>query len=77
VITGGTCLEYDQLFELIDSPVLQVGDRIKYNNVGAYTLCLTPLFINYFPIVYTLKNEQYKVVRERWTANEFLQKSHI
>jgi diaminopimelate decarboxylase len=77
IITGATCLEYDQLFELKDAPALQVGDRVRYNNVGAYTLCLTPLFINYFPIVYALKDGQYKVVREKWTANEFIQKSHI
>jgi diaminopimelate decarboxylase len=77
VITGATCLEYDQLFELTDAPALQVGDRMRYNNVGAYTLCLTPLFINYFPIVYALKDGQYNVVREKWTAKEFIQKSHI
>lgn len=77
VICGSTCLEYDRLFTIEDgNQLLQVGDQIIYNRVGAYTMCLTPLFIHYFPIVY-LRNQQgeLKVIREEWTENEFVNKS--
>lgn len=52
VICGYTCMEHDRLFEVKDGPSLQVGDKIIYDKVGAYTMCLTPLFIKYFPDVY-------------------------
>ena len=75
IISGCTCLEYDRLFSLIDKPLLSVGDRILYRNVGAYTMCLTPLFIRLFPNIYVKEGNDYKLIRERWTVNEYLQKS--
>lgn len=75
VIAGATCLEYDQLFELENEKELKAGDVIRYNNVGAYTLTLTPMFINYFPRVYSFGNDGLKLVRDKWTANEMIQKS--
>jgi len=54
IITGCTCLEYDRLFNLTDMPRLEVGDRILYNNVGAYTLTLSPQFIRLWPRVYVV-----------------------
>ena len=75
IVSGCTCLEYDRLFSLIDKPLLSVGDRILYRNVGAYTMCLTPLFIRLFPNIYVKEENGYKLIRERWTVNEYLQKS--
>jgi len=75
IVSGCTCLEYDRLFSLIDKPLLSVGDRILYRNVGAYTMCLTPLFIRLFPNIYVKEENDYKLIRERWTVNEYLQKS--
>lgn len=74
-VSGCTCLEYDRLLTLSDKPLLEVGDRIVYHNVGAYTLCLSPMFIRYLPNIYALKQGRYKLVREKWTAREILQKS--
>lgn len=77
VVCGNTCLEYDRLFTIEGgNRLLTVGDKIIYNRVGAYTMCLTPLFIHYFPIVY-LRNHQgeLKIIREEWTENEFVNKS--
>lgn len=76
-ISGCTCLEYDRLFTLKDKPLLCVGDRIIYHNVGAYTMCLTPMFIRYIPNIYALENGECKLVREKWTAKEFIQKTII
>lgn len=77
IVSGCTCLEYDRLFSLRQSPLLQIGDRILYKNVGAYTMCLSPLFIRYLPVVYVKEDGKYDVIRERWTANEYINKSKI
>lgn len=76
-ITGCTCLEYDRLFTLVDKPLLNIGDRIVYHNVGAYTMCLTPMFIRYIPNIYALEDGKCKLVREKWTVKEYIQKSII
>lgn len=74
-IGGCTCLEYDRLFSLHDKPLLNVGDRIAYHNVGAYTMCLSPMFIRYIPNIYAIENGECKLVREKWTAQEYIQKN--
>ena len=69
IVGGCTCLEYDRLFTLVDYPRLEVGDRILYNNVGAYTMTLSPQFIRLWPRVYAVgKDGQYKLVRRAATA---------
>lgn len=77
VICGYTCMEHDRLFEAIEEPELQPGDRIIYEKVGAYTMCLTPLFIKYFPDIYVEEKGQYTKVRESWSAEDFIRKSVI
>lgn len=72
IISGGTCLEYDKIFEIKDSRLLQVGDKILYQSVGAYTMTLSPLFIRYFPNVYLLnENKSYSLIRNKWSAADF------
>lgn len=72
VISGYTCMEHDRLFVLSDQEEVQIGDEISYNKVGAYTMCLTPLFISYFPDVYVEYNDEIKLVRSRWTAKRIV-----
>ena len=75
IVTGCTCLEYDRLFTLRDFPGLKVGDRILYNNVGAYTLTLSPQFIRLWPRVYALgKDGEFKLVRRESQAEDILSK---
>ena len=74
IVLGCTCLEFDRLFSLENKPLLSVGDRFKYNNVGAYTMCLTPLFIKYIPKVYLQEIGQFTLIRDKWTAYEYIQK---
>lgn len=73
VVVGCTCLENDRLFEMERQTKLNVGDVIKYNFVGAYTMCLSPLFIRYFPRVYKLENNQHILDREEWNSLDYLQ----
>ena len=75
IVSGCTCLEYDRLFSLRQSPLLKTGDRILYKNVGAYTMCLSPLFIRYLPVIYVKEDGRYDVIREKWTAKEYINKS--
>lgn len=77
IVSGCTCLEYDRLFTLTDKPLLSVGDRIRYKNVGAYTMCLTPMFIRYIPNIYVKEKKGYSLIRGKWTAEEYIQKSKI
>ncbi|MCH5347630.1 MAG: diaminopimelate decarboxylase [Muribaculaceae bacterium] len=73
VIGGCSCLEYDRLFTLVDSPLINIGDRILYNNVGAYTLTLSPLFIRLWPRVYSISRERdKKVVRRELNASDII-----
>jgi len=77
VICGYTCMEHDRLFEADNEPELVCGDIITYDKVGAYTMCLTPLFIKYFPDVYVEKEGTMQKVRERWTCDEFIQNDNV
>ncbi len=77
LVCGCTCLENDRLFVMEKGQrLLQQGDRIWFSRVGAYTLCLTPLFIRYFPRVYLRDiTNQLSLIREEWTEDEFVCKS--
>ncbi|MCR4727536.1 MAG: pseudaminic acid cytidylyltransferase [Lachnospiraceae bacterium] len=77
VICGGTCMEYDRLFVLCNETELRKGDLIIYTNAGGYTICLTPLFIHYFPAVYVKKVDgSIFTAREPWTNDEYLKKNY-
>lgn len=73
IITGCTCLEYDRLFSLNNAPALEVGDHILYNNVGAYTMTLSPQFIRLCPRVYSLNSKgEFKLVRRESRAEDII-----
>lgn len=71
IVSGGTCLEYDKIFEVKESRLLAVNDKILYLSVGAYTMTLSPLFIRFFPKIYLESNGEYKLIREAWAASDF------
>lgn len=77
IVAGCTCLEYDRLFEMTDEQQLTVGDKIYYRNVGAYTMCLSPMFIRYIPNIYMKEGDEYVLIREKWSAEDYLTKSNI
>ena len=78
VICGYTCMENDRLIKLIDNQELSIGDRLLFNKVGSYTMCLSPLFIEYFPRVYLKdRTSKYRCIREKWDVDEYIQKSII
>ena len=73
VISGFTCMEVDRLFTYENQPELVPGDHIIYENVGGYTMSLNPLFIRYFPAVYVRNGDEMKMVRKKWTPEEYVQ----
>lgn len=76
VVCGYTCLDNDRIMKIKNENELDIGDKLVFKKVGAYTICLTPLFIEAFPKVY-VRNEDnmYECVRDSWDVNEYLQKS--
>ena len=77
-VCGSTCMEYDRLFPIENGPVLEKGDRIVYETAGGYTICLSPLFIHYFPAVYVEKeNGELFTARKPWTNEEYLQNNFM
>ena len=70
-VSGFSCMEADRLFEYENGPELREGDRIVYENVGGYTMSLSPLFIQYFPDVYIRREGRLLKVREHWTPEEY------
>ena len=74
-IVGFTCMETDRIMVLRNEREMQVGDQIIFKKVGAYTMSLNPLFIQYFPRVYVFDGDSYALVRDQWAIDEFLQKN--
>lgn len=72
IISGFTCMDRDRLMVLLNEKELKRGDQIVFDKVGAYTMALNPLFIQYFPAVYVLENGGMKEVRTSWGIKEYL-----
>ena len=78
VICGYTCMENDRLMKILDKEELSIGDKLLFDKVGSYTMCLSPLFIEYFPKVYLKKmDSQYVCIREKWSVDEYIQKCNF
>ncbi|MEG0978176.1 MAG: diaminopimelate decarboxylase [Bacilli bacterium] len=77
VITGCTCLEFDNILTLNNETELDIGDKILFKNIGAYTQTLSPNFIRLIPNVYAEVDGKHFLVREKWLASEWMQKNKI
>lgn len=75
VLTGFTLVEADRLMTLKDQPELQIDDRVIFHKMGAYTLSLQPMFIEYLPAVYARTEDELVLVRKKWGAAEYVQGS--
>jgi diaminopimelate decarboxylase len=64
-VAGSTCMEKDYLLTEIKDIRPEVGDFIKVDNVGAYTVVLTPPFINTAPPILVKKGINYKAIRTK------------
>ena len=70
-------MENDRIMTVENESELQAGDKIVYYIEGSYSMCFNSLFIEYLPYVYAEENGSYKLVRDKWGIEEYLQKSYI
>lgn len=71
-VVGSTCMEKDILLKEVSLPHLKAGDFIQFKGVGAYTICLTPTFINFVEPILTIKNGEYVEVRRRQNVEDII-----
>ncbi len=69
-VVGSTCMEKDYILTEITDVLPDVGDFIKIDNVGAYTVVLTPPFINPAPAIVVEKSNAVKLIRSKQTLND-------
>lgn len=53
-IVGSTCMERDIIVRDVELPQANLGDFVRFDGLGAYTVALTPQFIHYLPPIYAL-----------------------
>ena len=70
IFCGFTCMENDRFFS--DNKLLSIGDRVVFEKVGAYTMGLSPQFIEFYPQVYVSNGEKIETARKKITASEFI-----
>ena len=71
-VVGSTCMEKDIMLREVTLPKLKSGDFLEFRGVGAYTISLTPTFINYLPPIVTVENETINVVRRKQQMDDVL-----
>lgn len=71
IICGYTCMDHDRLMIIENEKTLQVGDKILYHRVGAYTMTFGGPFIRYFPDVYVKDNNNIVQVRQRMDLSSY------
>lgn len=71
-VVGSTCMEKDVMLKGVILPKLQAGDFIQFRGVGAYTICLTPTFINFLSPILTERNGEFVTVRRRQNVDDVL-----
>lgn len=65
VLNGFTCMENDRFMTIENGIKLEIGDLIKLNNLGAYTMSLLPYFIQGFPPVYLQDDKNIYLIKEK------------
>lgn len=70
-VVGSTCMEKDVILKDV-SLSIKAGDFIEIRGVGAYTICLTPTFINYLAPIVSMENDEMKLVRRRQQLEDIL-----
>ena len=69
-IVGATCMEKDRLLQEIESVEIEREDFIRIENVGAYTVVMTPPFINLAPPIVVRGAKGYVAIRRRQDFND-------
>lgn len=65
----------DRIMSIENEVELTCEDFIEYKIAGSYTMCFNNLFINYPPNVYSKIDDEYRLVREKWSVDEYIRKN--
>ena len=71
-VVGSTCMEKDVMLKEVTMPRMEAGDFIQFNGVGAYTICLTPTFINFLEPILMPENGEWVEARRRQTVEDII-----
>ena len=71
-VVGSTCMEKDVILNDVTLPKLQKGDFIQIRGVGAYTICLTPTFINFLEPILMFEKGEFIEVRRRQNIDDII-----
>lgn len=72
-LVGSTCMEKDVILSDVNVPEnIAGGDYVKIDGVGAYTIVLTPSFINYVSPIVSVDGERDTLVRRRQTLDDVM-----
>ena len=71
ILCGFTCMEADRFFKF-EGPELRVGDRVVFEKVGAYTIGLSPQFIEFYPPVWAERDGTVVLVQQKRDADYFI-----
>ncbi len=69
-VVGSTCMEKDILLKDITTSVPEPGDYIRIDNIGAYTIVMSPAFINPAPAIVADEGGTYILIRRKQTLSE-------
>jgi diaminopimelate decarboxylase len=68
-VTGSTCMERDYLLSQVRAAIAP-GDYVRVDNVGAYTVTMSPTFIHPAPAVIVREDGGFRAARERQTLEQ-------
>jgi len=71
-VVGSTCMEKDIILHDVELENMNPGDYIEIRGVGAYTISLTPTFINYLAPILCKKNGDYQLVRRKQNIEDII-----
>lgn len=72
-LVGSTCMEKDVILSDVYVPnSIKGGDYVKIDGVGAYTIVLTPTFINYVSPIVSIEGNKETLVRRRQTLDDVM-----
>ena len=72
-LVGSTCMEKDVILNNVEVPSsIGYGDYVKIEGVGAYTIALSPTFINYLSPIFSIKDNNVSIIRRRQTIDDVI-----
>lgn len=72
IISGFTCIEKDRMAIVGNECELREDDYVLFYNTGAYSMALSPLFIQYYPNIYLESNDEIKMIRKAWSVEDYI-----